>query len=356
MDTFLANYSSDPVTWDPTLIRVKPDGTRLWIRNKVIAKELPALYQYSMSTPWDLSTLGFDGTNSHGTSANSQIYKFDFSSDWSVVVVYRYDTSAYVGDVWFYPGYDHPFDMVNVIDPADYSQGRDAPFWNSTSVYKFGTAGENVSGSTYYNVWNAMRSDFKYAFNSDCTKIITTTTAGSWTQWGIYELDVSGLSTSATLSIPVSIVSEVSTINLSELDSSLYNYYMRPQSISPDGKTIFWASEWGYISGQWKLDIAYDLTSINLSKSFISINSSEGIPNIISLAYSQDGTKAIVIDENNNLVSYNSGGQFLASYPANAKLSADMPTAYGYGKKTLIEITSLDGGSNYYINPKVQNV
>lgn len=351
-DTFLANFTEDPATWDPVHVRVKPDGTKLWIQNKVIASSLPALYQYSMSTPWDLSTLTFDGTNSRNTSYNQQFYRFDFSSDWSVVVIYRYDSPASAGDIWFYPGSTTSFDMTNNIDPEDTSQGNDAPFWNTNSVYKFGTAGENVSGSTYYDVWNAMRSDYIYAFNSDCTKVITNVAAGGSSVWGIYELDLSGLPTS-----PVSIVSEVSRITSSDLGSNYHNYYMRPQSISPDGKTIFWASEWGYISGQWKLDIAYDLTSIDLSRSFISIDSSDRNTDILSIAYSQDGTKAIIMDKlNENLISYDSGGEFQITYPTNAKLSADMPTTYGYGKKSLIEITSLDGGSNYYINPKVQNV
>ncbi|MBA7549179.1 hypothetical protein ES705_41655 [subsurface metagenome] len=102
--------------WSPYGVRFKPDGTKMYI----IGLANHTVYQYSLSTPWDVSTADYDkkskdvsaqDTYSHGIcfkpdgtkmymvgDTNNTIYQYSLSTPWDVSTADYDEMSKYVGD------------------------------------------------------------------------------------------------------------------------------------------------------------------------------------------------------------------------------------------------------------------
>jgi len=74
----------------PSSIRFNPDGTRLFVLGVVT----DAVYQYSLSTGFNLSTASYDSVSFSVASQEATPYGFDFSSDGSKMYVVGFDNDT----------------------------------------------------------------------------------------------------------------------------------------------------------------------------------------------------------------------------------------------------------------------
>lgn len=95
----------------------KPDGTKMWI----VDNDLAEMFQYSLMTPWDISTASYDNVSKSFSSQdndstdvffkpdgtkmymagkrNDRIYQYSLSTPWDITTASYDNVSFYIGDV-----------------------------------------------------------------------------------------------------------------------------------------------------------------------------------------------------------------------------------------------------------------
>jgi len=78
------SYDTSSIVWSSTYwMFLKPDWTKMYIASRLNSK----IYQYTFSTPYDLSTLSYDGISLDVTPQNPEPYWLTFNPDWTKLYV-----------------------------------------------------------------------------------------------------------------------------------------------------------------------------------------------------------------------------------------------------------------------------
>lgn len=219
-------------------VSISPDGLMVFVG----ATDNNAIYQYDLSTPYDLSSASYSGVSLDVSSETLNMLDHQFSDDGALLFVN--DNSA---ETLFKYSLSTPFDM-------------------STAIY----SGDSVTLTTQMTFF------FGFHLSPDGTKLITGQSSGGF----IYEY---------TLSTPFLLSSAVYSGN--SFESTLSDSYaLTGIAMSRDGKLLFKSA--GNYPGVvvYRLESPYDISTIVFSDVKLSLNGS------IAISFSASGEFLLVMD------------------------------------------------------------
>jgi len=278
----------------PTGVELKSDGTKLYISDG----STDAIYQYSLSTAFDVSTGSYDsvsfsfssqGTNTQsiffspdGTSlfvcdtasSNDTVYKYSLSTAWDV------STLSYANESFSLAGQDDPFGVAFKSDGTKmYMVGV-----TNDTIYQYstGTATSlDISSGTYFNYTPSANTTFTFS-NAPASG----TAAG-------FALAVTGRNGAAVYDIANASYDNVDFLTKASGNGPTGVFF------KPDGTKFYISDRVSYVIRQYSLTTAWDITT-----------ATEGTTKSVSsqdtkaheVFFKPDGTKMFVLGQNNNKV------------------------------------------------------
>ena len=288
----------------PIGLRFNNDGTKLY----VLGNGNRTVYQYTLSTAFDLSTASYDSVSFSVASQDSVPYGIVFSPD---------GTTMY---------------MVGATTDSIYQYSFSTAFDLSTASY------DSVS----FSVTSQDTAPLGVAFNNDGTKMYM---VGA-TNDSIYQYSLStafDLSTASYDSVSFSVTSQDASPHEIVFNTDGTKMYM----IGSTNDSIF----------QYTLSTAFDLSTASYDSVSFSISSQDTAP--AGLAFNNDGTKLYMVGYSNDRIS-----QYTTSTatPITITWDADIQWAGGTapdspanGEKDLYTITTDDAGTSYVGNQSGDN-
>jgi sugar lactone lactonase YvrE len=263
----------------PSGINFNADGTKMW----VIGFGTDAVYQYSLSTAWDVSTASYDSVSFSVATQTITPYDFTFGDSGTKFYVtevtsdsiYQYDFSATL--------YSTTFDCENanvfetVLDASTTVVFSDPPA-SGTPV----TTGYNLSGATFVDSFSILSQEGvveDITFNANGTKMFIVGSNGD-------EVNEYALSTG----FDVSTASFTQNFSVSSQDTN-------PTAIAfnSDGTKMFIVGNANDTVYQYGLTTGFDISTASYSSTSFSLSSQENNPK--GLAFNSDGTKMFVAGE-----------------------------------------------------------
>jgi sugar lactone lactonase YvrE len=230
----------------PVCVTFKPDGTKMYM----VGQDNATIYQYSLSTPWDMSTAYYDSVSFSVSSEDSSPNGVTFKSDGSKMYV--------VGD-------------------------------SGNSVYQYSLSTPwNLSTASYDSDFSVSSQDTRpqrVSFKSDGAKMYLLGYAGD----KVYQY---------TLSIPWDLsTATYDTVSLSVVSQDTYP---RDISFKPDGTKMYLVGYNSQSIYQYTLSTPWDLSTASYDSVFFSTTEQETSP--FALAIKSDGTKMYLVGQDNTTV------------------------------------------------------
>jgi len=157
--SYLQNFSVSSQDLGPTDVQFKPDGTKMYI----CGNGNDRVYQYSLSTAWDVSAASYDSVffslTSQGTSPSSLFFKPDGTSfytiDYTPDTIFKYDlstpwdlsTASYSGSSF----------TVNSQDTAAFCVSFKP---DGTKMYVVGSTGDDINQYSLGTAWDITTATF----------------------------------------------------------------------------------------------------------------------------------------------------------------------------------------------------
>ena len=230
----------------PVCVTFKPDGTKMYM----VGQDNATIYQYSLSTPCDMSTAHYDSVSFSVSSEDSSPNGVTFKSDGSKMYV--------VGD-------------------------------SGNSVYQYSLSTPwNLSTASYDSDFSVSSQDTRpqrVSFKSDGAKMYLLGYAGD----KVYQY---------TLSIPWDLsTATYDTVSLSVVSQDTYP---RDISFKPDGTKMYLVGYNSQSIYQYTLSTPWDLSTASYDSVFFSTTEQETSP--FALAIKSDGTKMYMVGQDNTTV------------------------------------------------------
>ena len=327
----------------PEALFFKPDGTKMYI----IGGTTNSVYQYSLSTAWDLSTASYDSVSfsisaqettpkgltfkPDGTkmyivgSSSDTVYQYSLSTAWDV------STSSY-DSIDLSVGTTNPrglvFDDIGanlyVLDStmtqftttnSRYSTGYHAAVTttstnttNWTDINSMTADQVAGTGNIYYAVSTDDRTTWTVVDNTDGERDIVRNNAGTW-QYNASGTYTSESWTNATTNTELAAIEEaMETVGAADgatgydildgvLDGSFSVSFQEgtPTAVffKPDGTKMYVLGDLGNDVNQYTLATAWDVTSASFDSVTFSVGSQEANPQ--GLFFKADGTKMYMV-------------------------------------------------------------
>lgn len=388
----------------PTGLFFKPDGTKVYIVGNVTTR----IYQYSLSTAWDISTasyenknflvsaydnnpqgifIGSDGTKLYlvgqgNSTPGNVVYQFTLSTDWDIStafsdlktasiasqdnspwgITFKSDgTKVYVaGDT---SDYIYQYSLSTAWDVSTLSYDNKRLFLggfdttnpslffkpDGTKLFVFGNTSDSIRSYTLLTAWDVSTAYYQLSttqqettttgldFSSDGTKAYIVGVSFDSihqytlnTPWDTNTAFYSGKSVSVlstdTLTMGVKFSSDgTKAFTIGDTINNVYQYTLSTAwdvstasyaskalsvstqdgspsdlAFSSDGTKLYVLGDANNTIYQYTLPTAWDLTGATYASKSFSVNTQESIPQ--GLAFSSDGTKAYVIGMNTDTV------------------------------------------------------
>ena len=237
------------------------DGTKLY----VTGQGTDTVYQYSLSTAFDLDTTSYDSVSFNANSQNTAIAGVAFNND---------------GTKMYLVGYNSPSSV--------FQYSLSTAFDLSTASY------DSVS----FNVSSQASTAFGLAFNNNGTKMYIV----SFGNDTIYQYSLS------------------SAFNLSTASYDSVSLSVNAQEAAPagmtfnnDGTKMYIVGENGDEVNQYGLSTAFDLSTASYDNIAFSLSGQDSTP--ADIAFSNDGTKMFMVGYNTDAVYQYSTGIAVGDYP-----------------------------------------
>lgn len=226
-------------------VAFKSDGTKMY----VVGGVTNSVFQYTLSTPWDVSTATYDSVTKDLTSETGNPHDIFFKPD---------GTKMYIVESGF---------------PANVYQ-------YSLTAWDLSTASYDSIASSVYTQSNFPLGLF---FKSDGSKLYVTGSASIYqytvtTPWDMSAISYDGVSHSFAAE-----------------DGSLSSFFFKP-----DGTKVFILGNVNDTVFQYSLSSAWDLTTISYDSASVAVGNGETVPS--GLAFKIDGTAFYVVGTTNNTV------------------------------------------------------
>lgn len=306
--SYVDKFSVQTQDTAPAGIFFKSDGTKMYM----LGDTGNAVYQYSLSTAWDISTTSYDSVSYtlSDTSPDGIFFKSDGT------VMYVLDSAMGAGGIRQYSlstawDISTASSVTNTGSVISSYLGGESCFCMSsdgTKVYVGGQAGVDayeIHEFTLSTAWDV--SSISY------TSVRTTTDTEAFGNYYTFGLSISSDGTKLFVlgsnggiySLALSTAKDLST-SVFDGDSGYFGYDARHNGIffKPDGTKLYTASNLSGKILEWPLSTAWDVTSAGISSEFnlptaVSPNSAAGLQD---LYISPDGTKLFTIHDGADLV------------------------------------------------------
>lgn len=277
----------------PRSLAVNNSGTKLYM----VGATSDAIYQYSLSSAFDLSTTSYDSVTLSVSSQDTTPHDVKFNNTGSKMYVVGY-TSGSV--------YQYSLSTAFDLSTASY---------DSTSF--------SVSGQTSYPVG--------IAFNNDGTKMYIS-------DLGVHNIYQYSLSTGF----------DISTASYDSVSMSIASQATNPRGIAfnPTGTELYVVTT-GRTIFQYELSTAFDLSTASYNSVSFSLSLQTTSPH--GLAFSADGAKMYILDNGTDTVyQYSTGLAAAITWPTSIEFAGGVaPAAPAVGETDLFTITTDDGGTTY---------
>ena len=298
----LASASYDNVSFSvasqetvPNNIGFNDDGTSMYI----IGSATDAIYQYTLSTAWDLSTASYASKS---------------------------------------------FSTTDDVVPRDFTFNNDG-----TKLYYVGSSSDNVyqySLSTAYDISTASTDNKSLYVGTQAS-----TPTGVELKSDGTKLYISDGNTDAIYQYSLSTAFDVSTGSYDSVSFSFSSQGTNTQSIffSPDGTSLFVCDTANDAVYKYSLSTAWDVSTLSYANESFSLS---GQDDPFGVAFKADGTKMYMVGITNDTVyQYSTSSTALATltYPSSVKWAGGTaPSAPANGEKDVYNFFTLDGGTTYY--------
>lgn len=286
----LGSYSVQFLDTFPAGIFFKSDGTKMYM----IGDSSNRVYQLSLSTAWDVSTASYDGVSFLVSSQASEPYDVHFKPD---------GTKMYVLDISTDRVYQYTLSTAWDISTASYDSvsfqtpdsGPRGIFFkpDGTVIYGVGIAGDIVYQNTLSTAWDLSSYSSAQTFNvssQDGTpEDVFFKSDGS-------KMYILGGSTERVYQYSLSTAWDVSTASYDSVSFSVISQDSSPRGIffKSDGTKMYMIGTANDKVHQYSLSTAWDLTTTSIyNSSYVYIT---GFSSIRDLAFKSDGTKMYVLD------------------------------------------------------------
>ena len=288
------SFSVNGQNTDPTEIAFNNDGTKMYMMGLTGGC---TIYQYSVSTAFDVSTASYGSVSFSVNSQSPYSYGLSFNDD---------GTKMYV-------------------------------LGNTGSIYQYSlsTAFDLSTGSYDSVSFNAGSQDantYAITFNNNGTKMYV---SGAGTPASIYQYSLStafNLSTASYDSV---------SLNVSSQETSPYGL-----KFNSDGTKV-------YVSGfssdsvhQYSLSTAFDLSTASYDSVSFSVSSQAAAH--YALTFSTDGSKMHILSSTQNVYQYTTGTAYTVTYDSTLQwgggTAPDSPAA---NETDVLTFTTRDGGTTY---------
>ncbi len=346
--------SSSPNISNPYGIQFKPDGSKMY----VIGHSTDAVYQYSLSTSWDVSTTSYDGVTfatkpqdggphalffaPTGTKfyvlgiVNDKVFEYSLTTAWDL------SSSSYSGNSFSISSQENNGKGLFFKDDGSkmYAVG-----WQNDTIYQYSTAAAawtnpDLSSASYDSVSFSVSSQLSIPdgleFNSDGTKMYGIGQVGDKvfeydlsTAWDVSTASYNSVSFSTTsqMSAPVmlrfnpdgtklyimdqvsddvfqyslSTAFDVSTLSYASKSFSATTQTTNPlgMDLNDDGTKFYIAHSGGEIF-QYSLSTAYDISTASYDS--VSFNSGTQDSNVRGFRFNPDGTRLFTVGNTNDKV------------------------------------------------------
>ena len=274
----------------------KPDGTKMY----VIGSDSDTVYQYGLSTAWDLSTASYDSVSFSVLSQDDGMHGVAFKSDGTKMY-----TAGYANDRVYQYSLSTPW----VVSSASYDSVSFS-FVAQTGVpygFTFSSDGDKmylIGGSTVY----------QYSLS---------------TAWD--------LSTASYGSVSFS--------------SSSQDLYPNDVFFKPNGTKMYILGQQNDTVYQYSLSTPWVVSSASYDSASFSVTSQASTPSV--LLFKSDGTKMYVGSVSNNVIYQYSSGSVVtatATYPDSFKFPAGTtPTVPNDGEVNILQAQTTDGGTTFNV-------
>ena len=299
----LANAAYDSVSFSvgsqssvPTSIYIKPDGSGFYI----LGDTNDRIYQYSMSTAWDISSSSYDSKN--------------------------------------------------LLIGLQENQGKGMFFKDDgTKMYIVGSSGDSVESWTLSTAWDISTGSYD--------SVAFSTLAQDNDNKGLFfkpdgtKMYLCGRVSTKIHEYNLSTAWDISTASFNQSSNSFSAYETTPEalSISPDGNTLYLLGSGNDKVYEFSLSSSHDISSLTFVQDF-SIASQETTPQ--GMFFKDDGSKMYVVGYGNDTIyQYTTEASTPATitYPSSVKWSgATTPDAPAGGEKDVYTFVTTDGGTTYY--------
>jgi len=281
----------------PTGIFLKPDGTKMWISGNTNDR----VYEYSLSTAWDVSTASystsylanFDGLE---TSLVNVYFKSDgtgmFTFGGGNRKVYKHDLST----AWDLSTATFNYPSTNYFRTATQDNSPQALFFkpDGTIMYQVGAQNDKVSQYSLSTAWDITTASYSQAFS-----VLTQTglPRGLFFKPDGTKMYVSESITDTVLEYDLSTAWDVSTASYSQ------NFSVVTQENNPiglwfkdDGAKMFVVGTGSDAVQEYNLSTAWDISTASHSQGF-SVATEETSP--LGLSFTEDGRQMLIVGTTN---------------------------------------------------------
>ena len=284
---------------DPRSIRFNNDGTKLYmVGSGATGAASDSVFQYSLSTAFDLSTASYDSVSFSVASQDGTPLAIEFNNDGTKMYIVGYDNR-----VIFQYSLSTAFDL-------------------STASY----------ASISFNPSSQDTIPVEVLFNSDGTKMY-----------------ILGAANDTIYQYSLSTAYNVSTASYDSVSFSVTSQDNSPQGMvfNNDGTKLFYSGITNDTIYQYSLSTAFDLSTISYDSVSFSVASQDSNP--IGITFNNDGTKLYVDGfVTRSIYQYSVASPATITYDTTLEWAGGTaPTSPAIGETDVITISTRDGGTTY---------
>jgi DNA-binding beta-propeller fold protein YncE len=295
--THTQNFSVS--TQSPTASGVffKPDGTKMYVLEDGISDEI--VYQYSLSTAWDVSTASYDSVSFSVGNEDAQTTDLFFSPDGTKMYICGNGSNSIL---------EYSLSTAWVVSSASYS-----------SSISIGTQENTPTGLT---------------FSTDGTKMY-----------------VVGFTNQTVLQYSLSTAWDLSTASYASTSFSVSSQETQPESLffKSDGTKMFVIGSLGDDVNEYDLSTAWDVSTASYGQNF-SVSSQQTAPK--GIFFKSDGDRMYIVGTTSAQVSeytVGSSADATLTWPTSIEWAGSVaPAAPANGETDLFTISTDDGGTTYH--------
>lgn len=277
-------------------IEFNPDGTKFWL----LGGTNQSVYEYDLSTAWDLSTASYASVYFSVSSQAGYALGMTFSSDGAKMYVtdntgddiYQYSTTTPEPVTWTDPDLANAsYDSVSFNVVAEETAAAGLFFKpDGTKMYTVGYYGQEVNEYALSTAWD-ITSASATSFLSVSAK--DTAPRDVWFKDDGTELYVVGTTSVSVHQYSLSTAWDVSSATFTQSFSvSTEDTFPRGLTFKPDGTVMYVSGTTGDKVYQYSLSTAWDISTA----SYASKSYSVGTSNPTGPRFSPDGTKLFTVD------------------------------------------------------------